>query len=453
MVNTKGGSKKQTKKKQKEVARKKAQEKIRNKLEQNRVSMTEKVTIGKTTKEQPPQDSAPFPTENNGNSHDDTYLSVASNLTDMPVKEKLKTTSFHIVRDLLEKSDGNDDDTVVPTPKTSRYSSNIRLSSMISVPSKDISDEEAPFEAIRKMNGMLKSLFNKIPSCKIGKWKTEKGEKPIFLHELPEDVDIAEQYIYDYSRFTSPGQNCYFRINICFDGKKTSEAEILSVIIGFKIPRVQWMNKAHSDSLSPVEMGFFTGSVRAMAESTDFLNSFIKMFQLKHLGLWWAYPKSESGWTKDMKKWALHYEMDRGDVEDDKNDKILAYFSKNSSHVDNNFFGTAMSVAPIYRPYLDDEIKMKINRHTKKQLAIGSNIKSISLGGTQILNWADSNMESTLHRELMMIESIFEKKVISSRTSNNNGNKFKGRLFYAIIPNQRTKATTFYFSKANTEEA
>ena len=32
-------------------------------------------------------------------------------------------------------------------------------------------------------------------------------------------------------------------------------------------------------------------------------------------------------------------------------------------------------------------------------------------------------------------------------------NSFKGRLFYAIITNQRTKMTFFYFFKANSEEA
>ena len=87
--------------------------------------------------------------------------------------------------------------------------------------------------------------------------------------------------------------------------------------------------------------------------------------------------------------------------------KNLDYFDKKSSQVDDNVFGTSMSVTPIYRPFLDNEIRMKINPHMKKKLVIGSNIKSINLGGTQILNWADSKMESILHRELMMVESLF----------------------------------------------
>ena len=47
-------------------------------------------------------------------------------------------------------------------------------------------------------------------------------------------------------------------------------------------------------------------------------------------------------------------------------------------------------------------------------MTIGNNIKSITLSGTQTLNWADKNMENTLHHELMMIESIYDKKVVKT---------------------------------------
>ena len=58
-------------------------------------------------------------------------------------------------------------------------------------------------------------------------------------------------------------------------------------------------------------------------------------------------------------------------------------------------------------------------------------------------------MENTLHREMMLVKIICDKKVVKS-TGNE---KFKGCLFYAIIPNQKTKTTTFYFSKENADEA
>ena len=170
------------------------------------------------------------------------------------------------------------------------------------------------------------------------------------------------------------------------------------------------MSIAKSDALSSIHIGMFTGSVRAMTESTDFLLSFKKMFKLKHLGLWWDYSRSELAWTKDSKKWTMHYELDQTDVNVGKNEDILSYFNKSSLLVDNNFFGTQMSISPIFAPFLEDEVKMKITKHAKKQAVIGSNLKSITLSGTHILNWADGKMESTLHRELMMVESIFDKK-------------------------------------------
>ena len=69
-----------------------------------------------------------------------------------------------------------------------------------------------------------------------------------------------------------------------------------------------------------------------------------------------------------------------------KNNRIKAYFAKNSSLVDDNFFGTSMSVAPLFKPTLDDEIKLRITKHAKKQQVIGKSIKSVTISGTQILN-------------------------------------------------------------------
>ena len=397
-------------------------------------------------------DTGPFPTEDNGNSHDKTYLEVTTKIVENEVTEKRKTTTFHIVRDLLHQNTTiNDDDTVIHGLNKSKYS-NIRVSVMCAIPSKDVEEDEAPFEGIRKMNRMVKSLINKIPSVKLAVWNPASGSSNTFLKELPEDVDVVEKYAHDFNRFISPGKNLYCRLNLFFNPNKTSISEIDSVIAGFRKPRVQFMSLAHSDAISPCQMGFFTGSVKAMAESSDFSNSFKKFFKLSNLGLWWAYPKSDLGWTKDNKKWALHYEIDRSDVNNGRNDKIIEYFAKHSSLVDDNFFGTPMSLVPMFTPFLEDDLKLRISKHAQKQATIGSNLKSITLGGTQILNWTNKKKETTLHRQLMCVESIYNKTVVR-HDKDKKQNTFKGRLFYAIIPNQKTKLTTFYFSSANTDEA
>ena len=49
----------------------------------------------------------------------------------------------------------------------------------------------------------------------------------------------------------------------------------------------------------------------------------------------------------------------------------------------------------------------------------------------------------------MTIESIYEKKVAKSNKSKSG---FKGRLFYSIILNSRSKSASFYYSTANYHE-
>ena len=48
----------------------------------------------------------------------------------------------------------------------------------------------------------------------------------------------------------------------------------------------------------------------------------------------------------------------------------------------------------------------------------------------------------------MAVESITDKKVLNAKSSK----IFKGRLFYAIIPNKKDKSVTFYYTRANYEE-
>ena len=385
------------------------------------------------------------------NENNESYCTVASKMSNVTVTEKRPSSSFHIVKSLLSShiSIDNSDSATVVLGSKAKCSGKIRMSMMIAIPgaNKGIDEDEAPLEAIRKMNNMVKSLINKIPSIKLIPWVPQEGKTVISLLELPEDVDIVEKYIFDYNRFVSPGGRIYCRLHLSFDEQRTNKAEISAVANTFKKPRMQFLQPAHSDSTSPVQMGTFTGSVKSMADSPDFGNTLKKMFRIKHIGLWWTQPKSELSWSFSPKKFVVHYEIDRSDL--DNHGKMVSYFNQHSSSVDKNMFGTPMSIAPIFTPFLDDEVKLRITRLAKKQLLIGNNIKSISITGTQILNWADKEKENTLHRELMQVESIYNKKVITATGTSN----FKGRLFYAIITNQKTKAIDFYFSKSNAEEA
>ena len=48
----------------------------------------------------------------------------------------------------------------------------------------------------------------------------------------------------------------------------------------------------------------------------------------------------------------------------------------------------------------------------------------------------------------MAVESITDKKVLNAKSSK----IFKGRLFYAIIPNKKDESVTFYYTRANYDE-
>ena len=74
-----------------------------------------------------------------------------------------------------------------------------RFSMMYVVPGteKGIDEDEAPLEAIRRMNEMIRSLINKCPSVKFRPWIGEPTKLNPLLTEFPEDVDIAERYAFD----------------------------------------------------------------------------------------------------------------------------------------------------------------------------------------------------------------------------------------------------------------
>ena len=134
-------------------------------------------------------------------------MEVAKKSVDMLTRDKIKTTTFHILRNILEGLEeevAEDEETVVN--QKSKANKSLRLSVMIAIPSKDINDEDAPVEAIQRMNGMIKRLVNKIPSIRLEPWTMKVGEKGKLLSELPEDVDTVKKYAYNHNRFVSPGK-------------------------------------------------------------------------------------------------------------------------------------------------------------------------------------------------------------------------------------------------------
>lgn len=107
------------------------------------------------------------------------------------------------------------------------------------VQKKGIDEDEAPLEAIRRMNEMIRSLINKYPLVKFGPWSGESTKLNPLLIEFPGDVDISEQHAFNFNRFIYPGDRSYVRLHGYFPSN-TSIDEFEAIISGFKKPRTQF---------------------------------------------------------------------------------------------------------------------------------------------------------------------------------------------------------------------
>ena len=258
---------------------------------------------------------------------------------------------------------------------------------------------------------MLKALTNKLP-CRVGPWNYNSLSKKVPLDEdllkaLPHDVDFVESYIYDYNRFMSSGKTGYVRLNIYYSDL-TSVSDIQSVVSQFKQPRERFMEVAHSNALSPVQIGTLTGSVKAMADSTDFKDVMMTKFGLSELGLWFGQPRTSNYSGFDSNKSTLHLEIDRKDLP--KRIQMEKYFNHGPRTLNSTFFGTPMLLTKAFDYFADDDVKENIDMHARKQTSLGKSIRSTTIHGVQLNNWSSSAKDKTLLHELMSTESITGKK-------------------------------------------
>ena len=385
-------------------------------------------------------------------SNSGTFKSALEKTIDTPMTDRLSRSTFLIQKELCEAKSLPDDVSTVAKDNftVTDYPNNIRTTMMYKLPPKsgDLSEEDAPILSIQKMNQMIKALTNKLP-CKIGPWKLKDTKTKLkmtdLLSELPEDIDFVETYVYDFNRFLSLDKNGYVRLNF-FYSDSTCLPEIEQVISQFKIPRTQFLEKAHSDALVPKTIGTLTGSVEAMASSKDFKDTFQYKFGLSSLGLWWGIPRQGKKSEYNSNKSVIHIEIDQKDFY--KRPDIENFFNYTTSGIDNHFFGVPMLLTVPFHYFASDDEKANLAMHSRKQVSLSKAITSTTVHGVGLNNWANSKKNSTLLRELMSVESITKKHIIKAKKPTT----FLGRLFYAIIPNNEQKSVTFHFTKANASE-
>ena len=139
-------------------------------------------------------------------------LPSSANTTHILISNAPHSSSFTLAKSLYNKSKeaddsvGSDDITVEQGFPSQRQ----RMSIMISVPEKDIDEDDAPIEAIKKLNNMISCLINKVSSVRIGPWNYDKKvTKKQLLKRLPDDIDITERYAHNFNRFISPDDRAY----------------------------------------------------------------------------------------------------------------------------------------------------------------------------------------------------------------------------------------------------
>ena len=182
------------------------------------------------------------------------------------------------------------------------------------------------------------------------------------------------------------------------------------------------MQKNHSDATLLLALGSLVVSVQDMATSPDFYRTFKKLFNLSILDFWWTQPRADKSGNFIPAKLQVHIESDTSDSE--KIPEMFQYFNQNNSSIDKNFFCTPMSLIPIFKPFLDNDIKDRINMHVRKQESLGKGVKSITISGVEVLNFAGPAKIDTLHHELMSVESIYKKVPKEALTKNASKARF-----------------------------
>ena len=358
-------------------------------------------------------------------------------------------------------AEGDDDDVTVTqnSNTTTAQLSHLFASMMVSLQEdKEAAQAEAPLECLRRINEMFQPLLNKFK----GKvWITPWGEDKITKTKLRTSMstddahalNVAEEYLHDFNRFVSWGRRLYIRVHIVFL-PSVSRAQLISqmALCKLKGDGGQFFQPAHSTSYDPVSGGTLTGSVPLMHESRDFYDTFKQRWQLKHLGLHWSYMRSKNGGAYSRNKNALHIEIDRSD--ENKLQDISSFFNQKSTAVHQQFWGTPMQWVPQWDFSLSDDDHERIDRNKTTQYRLGTSLKSCTVQGINLYNYTEPG--KTLHRKLMELESIHEKFVqtrAADHTQSATRKSFKGRLFYAILPDSRNKRATFFYTSANSEEA
>jgi hypothetical protein len=347
-------------------------------------------------------------------------------------------------------ADIHSDDGSTTTNQQRNIHANTRLQLMVTPDESEKKD--AAQTILKKVNDVIKTMVNKIPSCRIAPWTMEVDslETDALIESFLDDADRdtmmaqAEKSLYGFSRHVSPNARGYFRINIFHDDTVTkSEFEEVAKLV--QIRKEQSLQVAYSNATAPIQAGFFVGSTESMASSSNVKATFKELFSLGDFGLYWSYPQSQNKNEKfDHTRFAMHLEIDTTDAERLK--YITDYFSPSGQK--KTLFGTRLLFAPKFKFDWKPKQKKENDKFIKIHSGVNKTMQEDTLSEVSIHNTIN-DAGVTLHQALMEVDSITKKIVLKDGKEST----FYGKLFYAIIPDREDKSCTFYFSPANDIEA
>lgn len=89
------------------------------------------------------------------------------------------------------------------------------------------------------------------------------------INEIPKDIEFVEKYVNNFNCFMQLGNRGYCRYNVNHLRNNTV-SDIDAVVSKFKIPRIQFYQILHSDTIPPTLNDTLMGLVRDMTCFKDF---------------------------------------------------------------------------------------------------------------------------------------------------------------------------------------
>ena len=336
------------------------------------------------------------------------------------------------------------DDETVPSGKQ-LHSTRLQLMVSNQPPS---TSAEGLLKAVREI---LAAMKNKLPTIKFAKWQAtnKTGKKMAQVDQIPSDIEKAELFLQNFSRFSS-GKRGYFRIQVIHDDQVPIKL-LEDISKSFNIPQQQSLYLASSDAVNPQVIGMIIGSTEAMATSPDTSLLFQKLSEVKVIGMTWKYINNgEKGKFNPHQK-AIYIE-----TESDTARKLKAFLTSYLNEEQQPIFGAALTFLPSNQyPTLNQT--SKIRKYSPLQTNLITTLREyqveISTFHSVTVNKPNDDKQkkskTTLLELLLDVESIVPKTVVTSKETKS----YNGKVFYAAVTDWESNITTFQYQEYNEQEA